>query len=170
MRTRRNSVRSPCDDYRTPGAYFITICVFDRRPVLSQVVCGRVRASPLGRLVLREWDDLPRRLGWLAIDALVVMPDHLHAILWITDAAARQQPRAASGPPARSVGAALGQLKSRVTKAAVRQGLWPPAERLWQRGYHDRIVRSESGLRAARGYIAANPIRWERDRSLRGGR
>jgi hypothetical protein len=50
-----------------------------------------------------------------------------------------------------------------------RQGLWLAGERLWQRGYHDRIVRSESGLRAARGYIAANPRRWERSRGGRRG-
>ena len=162
MRTRRNSLRSPCDDYRTPGAYFITVCVFRRRPVLSHVAHGRVWPSPIGRLVLREWTDLPRRCGWLAVDSLVVMPDHLHGILWITDALARQRPRPEAGPSGRSVGAAFGQLKSRVTKAAVRLGLWPREERLWQRGYHDRIVRSESGLWAARGYIAANPIRWER--------
>ena len=111
---------------------------------------------------MREWTDLPQRCGWLAVDALVVMPDHLHGILWITDALARQRPRPEAGPSGRSVGAAFGQLKSRVTKAAVRLGLWPREERLWQRGYHDRIVRSESGLWAARGYIAANPIRWER--------
>jgi REP element-mobilizing transposase RayT len=168
MRTRRNSVRSPFDDYRTPGAYFITVCVFRRRAVLSQVVDGRAYPSSLGRLVLREWADLPRRFAWLAIDAFVVMPDHLHGLLWITDSLARQRPKPAAGPAERSVGAALGQLKSRVTKAAVEQGLWPKEERLWQRGYHDRIVRSESGLRAARGYISVNPIRWERDRGRLG--
>lgn len=168
MRARRNSVRSPFDDYRTPGAYFITVCVFDRRRILSRVTRGKADPSPLGRLVLREWADLPRRYGWLAVDAIVVMPDHFHGILWITDSLARLRPRPPAGPPQRSVGVALGQVKSRVTKAAVRLGLWMPGERLWQRGYHDRIVRSESGLFAARGYIAANPIRWERAKGAAG--
>ena len=167
MRTRRNSLRSPVDDYRTPGAYFITVCVFNRRRILSQVVGGKAHPSPLGRLVLQEWADLPQRFDWLAIDAFVVMPDHFHGILWITDSIARQCPRSDSGPPRRSVGVALGQMKSRVTKAAILQGIGPSGERLWQRGYHDRIVRTESGLFAARGYIAANPIRWERAHGCR---
>lgn len=166
MGRRRNSVRSPFDDYRSPGAYFITLCVYRRRPVLSQVVDGRVYPGALGRLVLREWTDLPQRFGWLAIDAFVVMPDHIHGILWITDSQARLRPRPDSGPPRKSVGVALGQMKSRVTKAAVLLGLWSPEERLWQRGYHDRIVRSESGLRAARAYIAVNPIRYREGRPI----
>lgn len=165
MRTRRNSLRSTFDDYRSPGAYFLTLCVYRRRPVLARIIRGKSQPTALGRLVLRAWADLPIHHSWLATDSFVVMPDHLHAILWITDVIARQHPRPGAGPPSRSVGVAIGQLKSRVTKAAVMMGLWPRGERLWLRGYHDRIVRSEPALFRARGYIAANPCRWERERS-----
>ena len=119
--------------------------------------------SPLGRLVRREWSELGRRLPWVSVDALVVMPDHFHGILWIVRQAVPATTPQPNGPPAGGIGAAVGQLKSRVTKAAVGAGLWPTGERLWQRGYHDRMLRSEQAVVRARVYIANNPISWERD-------
>lgn len=125
---------------------------------------GRVRLSELGQLVETEWADLPRRFSCLALDSLVVMPDHLHAILWILDPTAQNGPSARHGPSAGSVGAVIGRWKSRVTKAANAAELWPAGKRLWHRGYHDRRLRSELAVLNARAYIAMNPIRWERDR------
>jgi REP element-mobilizing transposase RayT len=125
---------------------------------------GRVLLSDLGRLVRREWVTLPRRLSVLATDAFVVMPDHLHGILWVMDPCAAVRPKAPSGPPAGSISAAVGQFKSRVTKAAVAAGIWPASERLWQRGFHDRILRTPKAVFRVRRYIELNPIRWEADR------
>jgi REP element-mobilizing transposase RayT len=161
---RRDSLRAPWHDYRAPGAYFVTICIAGRARILSRVERGRVLLSDLGRLVRREWVTLPRRLSALATDAFVVMPDHLHGILWVMDPCAAVRPKALSGPPAGSISAAVGQFKSRVTKAAVAAGIWPAFERLWQRGFHDRILRTPNAVIRVRRYIELNPIRWETDR------
>ncbi len=47
----------------------------------------------------------------------------------------------------------------------VRDEGWPRFEgHLWQRSYHDRIVRNETELDHLREYIATNPLRWHLDR------
>ncbi len=129
--------------------------------VLSRVVRGRVLPSDLGRLVEREWVALPRSLSAVAADALVVMPDHIHGILWVVDPFAGARPTARSGPPARRICAAVGQFKSRITKAAIAAGIWSASEPLWQRGFHDRILRTPDAVFRARRYIALNAVRWE---------
>ena len=170
-RRRRNSLRAPRWNYRSPGAYFITICVAGRAPVLAQVIQSGVRLTRLGRLVLEEWAGLPRWISTIAVDSLVVMPDHLHAIVWVVASAGRAGLPARAGPRSGSVGAVVGQIKSRVTKAAHSAGLWPMGMPLWQRGYHDRILPSEQAVVCARAYIDMNPIRWARDhaRPVRAG-
>jgi REP element-mobilizing transposase RayT len=87
------------------------------------------------------------------------MPDHLHGIVWVVDPFSGAAPSSSRGPAARSLGAFVAQFKSRVTKAAVAAGLWQPGARLWQRGYHERIIASVEGLRRARRYIRLNPER-----------
>jgi hypothetical protein len=90
------------------------------------------------------------------------MPDHLHGILWLIDPVARYEPRGKDGPAAGSIGAAIAQFKSRVTKAAERAGLLPAEERLWHRGYHDRRLPTGQAVTSARLYVAMNPIHWDR--------
>lgn len=161
---RRNSLRAEGHDYRTPGAYLITVTVAGRARILSNIRCGRVTLSALGKLLQAAWTELPSWLPSVGIDGFVVMPDHWHGILWIEDPTLWAVPASASGPAAGGIGAAVGQLKSRVTKAAIAEGSWIAGNRLWQRGYHDRRLRSPEALRAARRYLALNPVRWARDR------
>ena len=160
---RRNSLRAPEHDYRSPGAYFITICVAGREPVLSRVKDHRIALSILGSLVKQEWMALPDRFPGVMVDALVVMPDHLHGILWLHDAERLRLPTPLWGLSSGSLGVMVGQFKSRVTKAGITSGLWQRGRRLWQRGYHDRMLRSVDAVARARRYIVMNPIRWERD-------
>ncbi len=119
--------------------------------------------SPLGRLVEREWRALEQRFPWIIADTFVVMPNHFHGILWIVTQASPPARPKRGGPARGSIGAVVGQWKSRVTKAAKAAGLWPIGERLWQRGYHDRMLWSEQAVVGARAYLAMNPIEWERN-------
>ena len=46
----------------------------------------------------------------------------------------------------------------------VREHGWPAfQQRLWQRNYHDRVVRNDRELRAIREYVANNPAQWTVD-------
>lgn len=164
---RPNSIRKTDFDYRSPGAYFITLCVEGRKRLFGRVRQGRISLSPLGQLVDRELRTLSSRLPHIRVDAFVVMPDHLHVILRLLGPVPEGGGPTIPGPPTGSVGAAVGQMKSRVTKSAVGAGLWCAGERLWQRGYYDRIVRSNAALARVRRYISLNPVRWTGDRASR---
>jgi REP element-mobilizing transposase RayT len=56
---------------------------------------------------------------------------------------------------------AFTSLTTVVYMRGVRDRRWPTfRRRLWQRGYHDRVIRDEEHLRRVRDYIANNPVRW----------
>jgi hypothetical protein len=68
-----------------------------------------------------------------------------------------------NGPKPKSIGALMAGFKSSVTKCinGIRNA---PGTPVWQRNYHDRIIRDENELNAIRQYIADNPARWIEDR------
>jgi hypothetical protein len=92
-RPRRNSLRRPCFDYRSPGAYFVTICTWQRAEVFGQVVNRRVHLNALGRAVRDCWRAIPVHFDRVTLGEMVVMPDHIHGIVFVGD-----RPAARAGP------------------------------------------------------------------------
>jgi len=72
-----------------------------------------------------------------------------------------------------SVSDVVQRFKSMTTtiyRKKVAETQWPPFRfRLWQRNYHERIIRDEQELRALREYIEMNPARWLADQDNRNG-
>jgi REP element-mobilizing transposase RayT len=91
----RRSVRLQGYDYASPGAYFVTICVYQRQCLFGAIMDGEMRLNGLGQMVYACWQRLPSHFPNLVLDAFVVMPNHVHGILVLTKPAGR--------------GAALGQ-------------------------------------------------------------
>jgi len=161
---RRRILRGAGYDYTTAGAYFITIVVHQRRRLLADIEADRSLLTDVGRMVLATWRTIPDRHAGAATDAFIVMPDHVHGILWL-------RPRT-SGAAGCGLPEVLQAFKSLTTCAYV-DGVhhlgWPRFDRrLWQRSHHDRIIRDEVHLRACRNYIAENPLRWPGDRKFPG--
>src|SRR4051812_40856838 len=77
----RHSIRLPGYDYGRDGAYFITVCTNERVCVFGSVSNGEVHLSQRGRVVDACWRDLPNHHLLVELDALVVMPNHVHGIL-----------------------------------------------------------------------------------------
>ncbi len=146
-------------DYRNPGGYFVTICSHQQRQVFGRLRGSRVSLAPLGELIVDRWNGLTAHYSNVLLDSFAVMPDHLHALLVLTDpkvGEASLAPTPGSRRVAHSLGAVIGNFKSGVTRAAHRDlGL---AGRIWQRGYYDHIVRSERDADQIRQYIASNPL------------
>ena len=78
---RRKPLRLPGFDYHAPGAFFVTICTFQRRPVLGTVCDDGVDPSEAGLMVARAWAALPSAYRGVLLDEFVVMPNHLHGLL-----------------------------------------------------------------------------------------
>ena len=92
------------------------------------------------------------------------MPDHLHGIIRIDNPdAPRTIERMEFRVQPRSLSSVVRDFKSAAT-TSVRAMTHDPEYCLWQRKFHDRIIRNEKELNAIRNYIETNPIRWEEKR------
>ena len=156
-RRRRNSLRYTGYDYAQPGAVFVTVCTAGRQRLFGSVMDGRMVHSPAGALVVERIRSIPARFPGVAVDAFVVMPDHLHGIVVCGAGTDEGGLRATVGDVVRWLKTSV----SRLYGAGVNEAGWPPYDRqLWQRDYYDRIIRTEAELAAIRAYIDGNPGRW----------
>jgi hypothetical protein len=105
-RSGRRSIRLPDYDYRQPGWYFVTECTAGRECLFGDVVDGVVRLNAAGRIVNGRIRALPSHFARLALDAYVVMPDHLHLVLALDDPAG-------GGGGERNPGACWGEASAR---------------------------------------------------------
>ena len=150
-RPSRKPLRWQGYDYRIATTYFVTICTSGRQPILGSVDgAGRLLLNPLGLLVTEVWLGLDDRFP-LELVGFVAMPDHVHGLLTILPASGAME----KSP---SLGAIVGGFKSISWHQARQMG--SASGHLWQRGYHDRVVRSDDECHQFEWYIAENPARW----------
>jgi putative transposase len=88
----RRSIRLLGYDYALAGAYFVSIVTQDRACLFGEVVEGAMRLNAAGRMVRTVWDELPVFYPGVDIDAIVVMPNHIHGIIVLVGAAPRGRP------------------------------------------------------------------------------
>jgi REP element-mobilizing transposase RayT len=155
----RRSLRLKGYDYSQAGAYFVTICTEDRTCLFGDVAGGQMHLNDAGRIILSQWEALPVRFSGVELDVFGVMPNHLHGILVLATTAE------SAAPPV--LGEIVGAFKSLTTDLyikGVKQSGWLPFRgRLWQRNFHEHIIRNEKTLQRIRQYIVDNPIHWEID-------
>ncbi len=84
---RRHSVRLKGFDYKTSGAYSVTVVAQDRACLFGGVVDGKVQLNDAGEIVQHWWFELNRKFSTVETDEFAVMPNHIHGIIVITDAA-----------------------------------------------------------------------------------
>ncbi len=168
---RRHSIRLPAFDYASAGGYFVTIVAANRACVFGEVGDNTCTLSALGEVVETEWRRTAEIRDGVALDELVVMPNHLHGIVWIkvaTDVPTEGTPpraptlRAFGKPVSKSLSTILNNFKGRVTTHA-RELTGTADQTVWQRGFYERIIRNDEELRRTREYIIANPRLWSED-------
>lgn len=81
----RRSIRLKGHDYASPGAYFVTICTHGMQSLFGKVVDGEMMLNEAGRIAEGCWLDIPNHFPHATLDAYVVMPNHVHGIIWILD-------------------------------------------------------------------------------------
>jgi putative transposase len=82
----RRSIRLRGYDYSQAGAYFLTICTFQRTCLFGENSDGTVKLSDIGKIAEEEWIKTAEVRKYVELDAFVVMPNHVHGILVIGDA------------------------------------------------------------------------------------
>ena len=143
-------------DYGSIGAYFVTVCAEGRACLFGEVVADAVRLTDAGRMVDAVWRENSSYWPAYETDAFVVMPNHVHGVLFRLDLGC-----------ALALPDVMHRFKSLTTRRyieGVRRCGWPPFRgRLWQRGYHDHVVRDPDDLDRIRKYIEDNPAQWAID-------
>jgi putative transposase len=134
-------------DYSHPGAYFVTICALNRECVFGEIVEGHMEQNSTGDVAAFCWYEIPNHFENVVLDAFVVMPNHIHGVLLLTDTAAAGH--------ARPLPAMIGGFKSAVSR---RVGF-----AVWQRSYWERVIGNENELNFIRHYIDENPLCWASD-------
>ena len=149
----RRSIRLSGYDYSQPGAYFVTICTYNREPSLQ--------AEQVKQVVRSAWDSLPARFPQVMLDEFVVMPNHVHGIIIL--AATGEPPlrrgAASSAPTLSRVVRALKSLSAREANSIMNRSERP----FWQRNYYEHIIRDDDELNIIRRYIKDNPLMWDQD-------
>ena len=161
---KRKPTRLKGYDYSTPGAYFITICTHNRKYLFSNIV-GAIHELPenkltqYGELVEQIIEILPDRFN-VFIPKYVIMPNHVHLIIEICSDNEERAIRESPLQYHRSViDKMVGLLKMNLTKKIHNTD----NEKIWQRSYHDHIIRCEKDYQKIWEYIDTNVIRWKKD-------
>jgi REP-associated tyrosine transposase len=179
----RKSPRLQGYDYSQSGAYFVTICTYQRQLFFGDVIEDEMRLTALGELAAWHWQDLPNHFSHIDLDSFVVMPNHVHGIVLITDdmdVVPTKPPNinvgtqsivsdAIQSPPAKRpvLGTIIGTYKAAVTRKANRQLSFEG--RIWQGRFYDHIIRNETSLNKIRQYVIYNPAKWDEDRFYTSG-
>ena len=148
---KRKSIRLPGFDYSQAGAYFVTICSFDRKCIFGNIVDTIMHPNQLGSLIDRLWQVLPKVRPSISLDRWIVMPNHLHGILWLEE----------NNSNDKSLSTIMCSFKSNSTSQA--RKVFGPKINLWQRGFYEHIIRDEKDLFRIRQYIEDNPMQWTID-------
>jgi putative transposase len=159
-------------DYSQNGAYFITICTANRAKILSKIrpispIVGAdiirpfIELLPTGKITDDAMKNIPEIYAGTFIDNYIIMPNHIHLILIIENHNGQHDGQIYNGQNGRMVSAPtgvstiIGSLKRFVSKQCGKQ--------IWQKSFHDRIIRNEREFLAISKYIDNNPINWIND-------
>ncbi|MGK7879848.1 MAG: transposase [Crocosphaera sp.] len=160
----RRSMRLKNYDYSQAGAYFITICTQHKQCIFGDIKKGKMRLNHLGAIADQYWQQIPKHFSNTALDVYIIMPNHLHGILWIVkDVQNNQQPRKFGNIVKGSISSIIRSYKAVVTQKIKKVCEITETALIWQKRYYDQIIRNEKMLNNIRKYIIDNPINWEQD-------
>lgn len=159
-------MRLPDYDYTQSGVYFVTICTHRLASRFGRIEDGIMQLNELGELVEGEWQRTADVRQSVEIDLFVVMSNHLHGLICISDSRNKPAEGSSASMRANSLGSIIAQFKSIVTKRS--KHLANPVHMpIWKRNYYDHIVRNERSLERICNYIIENLARWSKDRFYR---
>jgi putative transposase len=81
----RRSIRLKGYDYSQEGAYYVTIVTWQREFLFGNIVNQEMILSPYGEIVQKWWNEIPVHFPNVETDAFMIMPNHIHGIIYILD-------------------------------------------------------------------------------------
>jgi len=191
IKQKRKSPRLKNYDYTQAGAYFVTICSKDRECIFGEIKDGTMVSNEYGDAVQFTWDDLIQHNANISLDQFVVMPNHIHGIIFIkNNVGAGSKPAQIKPAPITKIDSTndvvnINNKRAGLEPAPTNHGL-PEIVRqfktfstkrvnkiqnkrlgnaLWQRNYYEHIIRDTEDLNRIREYISNNPTNWDTDKN-----
>ncbi len=184
----RRSIRYRGYDYSSAGVYFVTLVTHKWEHLFGKIEKGVMRLNDYGVIVKEEWfktQDLRPNIE-LNEDEFVVMPNHIHGIIWIVDQIDNhvfanqnmdtQEYRGGTGdlqvartrssnlvrpkgPVSNSIGAIIAGFKASATKR-INSLRGTYGKKIWLRNYYEHIIETEKEYFNISNYIHDNPENW----------
>ena len=155
---KRKPTRLQNYNYSQNGYYFITICTHNRKNILSDIIVGEGFPLPQltedGKILENILLSVNEKYNCINIDKYVIMPNHIHIIFCIQNNG--------RGDPSPTISNVVGWLKYNVT-AQINKKSNTFGDKIFQRSFHDHIIRDENDYLKIWNYIDANPQKWKED-------
>jgi REP element-mobilizing transposase RayT len=171
----RRLIRIKNYDYRASAIYFITICTNEKGNIFGFVKDGKMILNKFGIIARREWIKTARIRTNVVLDAFIIMPDHIHGIIWIRNPKIdhcrgmachaheiqyKFVNRQFGKPIKQSLSSIIGLFKSSASRE-INKNRRTPGKIIWQRNYFEHIIQNERELYVARQYIINNPKKYK---------
>lgn len=178
------SARSPWWDYRNSAPYFVTGCTRNRKHLFGEIENGKMHLNDIGTCAWDCWFQIPEHFPFAELINFVVMPNHIHRLLYLYNellpsnvvvvetlhAMSLQPPQPASpqknekmaniSPKQGLLSTVIRSYKSAVTNYANHNNL----QAGWQKRFYDHIVRNDEEYQRIFDYISNNPKNWKSDK------
>ena len=180
----RRSIRLKGYDYSQEGAYYVTIVTWQREFLFGEIANQEMILSPYGEIVQKWWEEIPVHFSNVETGAFVVMPNHVHGIIYILDGRGAvsapddniikntqgwEIPKGHNAPPLQvfngtpTLGQIIAYFKYQATKEMNKVENAGTVTKFWQRNYYEHIIRNETDLQNKTDYIESNPLLWDED-------
>ena len=185
----RRSIRLKGYDYSQEGAYYVTIVTWRRDFLFGEIVNQEMMLSQYGEIVQKWWQEIPVHFSNVETGAFVIMPNHVHGIIYIFEERRGTVPvpeedgensisqnddmsgenLGGETPPLRgfdgipTLGQIVAYFKYQSTKEMNKADNTGTVTKFWQRNYYEHIIRDETDLQNKTDYIESNPRLWDED-------
>lgn len=181
----RRSIRLQGYDYSQAGAYYVTIVTQGRECLFGEIIDVEMYINEYGEIVQKWWDEIPTHFPNTELGAFVIMPNHIHGIIFIIaerrgevlsphdnpnkniqnpylDVTSNQGGKT---PPLHkpTLGQIVAYFKYQSTKEMNHIETDKAITKFWQRNYYEHIIRDDKDLQNKTDYIEANPMLWDED-------
>ena len=140
----RKPTRIPGYDYSSQNYYFVTICTHGKECIFGSVG----NRNKWGQIAYQDLKEIERHFSNIQVDNFIVMPNHIHAIITM------------DGANSISLDRIIGLYKSGVTRKIHQE---QPDMKVWQRSFHDHIIRNQKEYEQIWQYVQYNDQKWEED-------
>ncbi len=158
---KRKPTRLQNYDYSTNGFYFITICTYNKQKILCDIVgdgvydIPRINLSQCGKIADKYIQKMNSQYENVCVDKYVIMPNHIHLIIKISKNNVLCGTSQAPSP----TNAIIPKFISLYKRYCNRDY----GHNLWQRSFHDHIIRDQNDYQKIWKYIDTNPVKWQED-------